>query len=72
MDILSIILLYLLINVILTVVFLVCIPGKMQSVPRYVLLMLLLGLPAAFAYIGIGAFVMIIKLFHTNAKKKDL
>ncbi len=71
MDILTIILLYLLINVILTLAFLIFIPGKMESMPRYVSLMLLLGLPAAFAYVGIGAFVMIIKLFHTNGKKQD-
>jgi len=56
---------------ILTIVFWVFIPGKMQSQLRYVVLMVLFGLPAAFAFIGIGAFVMIIKLFHNQAKKHE-
>ena len=71
MNILSLILLYFLINIILTIVFWVFIPGKMQSNLRYVVLMGLFGLPAAFAFVGIGAFVMIIKLFHNQAKKQE-
>ena len=71
MNLLTILLLYLLINLVITIVFWAFIPGKMESNTRYFALMTLFGLPVSFAYVGIGAFVMIIKLAHNEKTKKQ-